>query len=124
MIKTIKNQREILAVLPKKQKEMIQKVNTVIQFVGQIQKRVFFFRRTLLCNTQQKGKKNKLLSLWQQSKNPLRLLITNGNWYCFSWDLDKKFRDFHCDYIQYVKYKEKESSPFTKKTISSLLFKL
>ncbi|MEH7533330.1 WYL domain-containing protein [Bacillus toyonensis] len=21
---------------------------------------------------------------------PLRLLITNGNWYCFSWDLDKK----------------------------------
>ncbi|MGH1284870.1 WYL domain-containing protein [Bacillus toyonensis] len=30
--------------------------------------------------------------------------MTNRNWYCFSWDLDKKeFRNFRCDYIQYIK---------------------
>ncbi|MDM5255370.1 WYL domain-containing protein [Bacillus toyonensis] len=52
---------------------------------------------------------------------PLRLLITNGNWYCFSWDLDKKeFRNFRCDYIQYTKYEDKESIPFTEETISLL----
>ncbi|MGE7016216.1 WYL domain-containing protein [Bacillus mycoides] len=54
----------------------------------------------------------------------LKLLITDGNWYCFSWDLDKnEFRNFRCDYIQSVKYKDKESIPFTEETISSLFRK-
>ncbi|MED3090282.1 WYL domain-containing protein [Bacillus toyonensis] len=47
--------------------------------------------------------------------------MTNRNWYCFSWDLDKKeFRNFGCDYIQYTKYEDEESIPFTEEIISSL----
>ncbi|MED1270925.1 WYL domain-containing protein [Bacillus mycoides] len=60
----------------------------------------------------------------QRVIQPLRLLITDGNWYCFRWDLEKnEFRNFRCDYIQSVKYKDKESIPFTEETISSLFRK-
>ncbi|MBY0598040.1 helix-turn-helix transcriptional regulator [Bacillus bingmayongensis] len=115
---------KLLAVLPKKQKEMVQEADQVIQFIGTNQKKESPFLGELFSAIL--NKKVIEISYCRYGNNqriiqPLRLLITDGNWYCFSWDLDKKeFRNFRCDYIQSVKYKDKESIPFTEEKISSL----
>lgn len=118
---------KLLAILPKKQKEMVQQADQVIQFVRTNQKKESPFLGELFSAILNK----KVIGIGcchydnnQRVIQPLRLLITDGNWYCFSWDLDKnEFRNFRCDYIQSVKYKDKESIPFTEETISSLFRK-
>ncbi|WP_306472799.1 WYL domain-containing protein [Bacillus toyonensis] len=72
---------------------MVHEADQVIQFVGINQKKESYFleelfsailnKKVIEINDCRYGNNSRIMQ-------PLRLLITNGNWYCFSWDLDKK----------------------------------